>query len=93
MWFFCVELFLQKIAYYKHSASAHLKLALLEFLREANNEKNDYRLIQSVQEYIRNNHQNAELTNQEIAEQFNYHSYHINRLMKIHTKKTLEQWQ
>lgn len=26
----CVELFLQKIAYYKHSASAYLKLALLE---------------------------------------------------------------
>ena len=88
----CVDLFLQKIAYYKHSASAHLKLALLEFLREANSEKNDYRLIQSVQEYIRNNHQNAELTNQEIAVQFNYHSYHINRLMKIHTKKTLHDY-
>ena len=88
----CVELFLQKIAYYKHSASAHLKLALLELLREAHSEKNDYRLIQSVQEYIRNNYQNAELNNRQIAEQFNYHPYHINRLMKAHTKKTLHDY-
>ena len=86
------ELFLQKIAYYKHSASAYLKLALLALLREAHSEKNDYRLIQSVQEYIRNNYQNVELNNQEIAEQFNYHPYHINRLMKVHTKKTLHDY-
>lgn len=88
----CVELFLQKVAYYKHSASAHLKLALLECLREANNEKSDYRLIQRIQEYIRNNYQNTELTNQEIANKFGYHSYHINRLMKAHTKKTLHDY-
>ena len=88
----CVELFLQKIAYYKHSASAQLKLALIELLREANSEKNDYRLIQSVQEFIRNNYDNAELTNQEIADEFNYHPYHINRLMKAHTQKTLHDY-
>lgn len=88
----CVELFLQKIAYYKHSASAYLKLALLEFLRETNSEKNDYKLIQSVQEYIRNNYQNAELTNQEIANEFSYHPYHINRLMKTRTSKTLHDY-
>lgn len=88
----CVELFLQKIAYYKHSASAHLKLALLALLREVNREKNDYRLIQSVQEYIRNHYNNVEVNNQEIAEQFNYHPYHINRLMKAHTQKTLHEY-
>lgn len=88
----CVELFLQKVAYYKHSASAHLKLALLECLREANNEKSDYRLIQRIQEYIRNNYQNTELTNQEIANKFGYHSYHISRLMKAHTKNTLHDY-
>lgn len=88
----CVELFLQKIAYYKHSASAHLKLALLALLREYHSEKNDYRLILSVQEFIRNNYDKAELDNQEIAEQFNYHPYHINRLMKVYTKKTLHEY-
>ena len=88
----CVELFLQKIAYYKHSASAHLKLALIELLREYHSEKNDYKLIQSVQEYIRNHYDDAELNNQEIADEFNYHPYHINRLMKAHTQKTLHDY-
>jgi AraC-like DNA-binding protein len=88
----CVELFLQKIAYYKHSASAHLKLVLFELLRESYGEKSDYKLVESVQKFIRNNYQNAELNNQEIAEQFNYHPYHINRLMKAHTQKTLHDY-
>ncbi|MBQ8319309.1 MAG: helix-turn-helix transcriptional regulator [Clostridia bacterium] len=88
----CVELFLHKISYYKHSASAHLKLALLELLREYHSEKTEYRLVQSVQEFIRNNYQNAELDNSAIAAQFNYHSYHLNRLMKAHTDQTLHEY-
>ncbi|MBQ8658046.1 MAG: helix-turn-helix domain-containing protein [Clostridia bacterium] len=88
----CIQLFLHKVSYYKHSASAYLKLALLELLREYPSEKPDYKLIQSVQEFIRNNYQNAELDNSTIAEQFNYHSYHLNRLMKIHTKQTLHEY-
>lgn len=88
----CVDLFLKKISYYKYSASAHLKLALLDFLRETNGKQNDYRLIQSVQEYIRNNYKNVELTNQEIAHEFSYHPYHINRLMKTHTGKTMHNY-
>ena len=88
----CVELYLKKIAYYKHSASAHLKLALIELLYESHSEKNDYGLILSVQEFIRNNYDNAELDNQAIADEFNYHPYHINRLMKTHTKKTLHDY-
>lgn len=88
----CVEFFLQKVAYYKHLASAHLKLALFELLRELNSEKTDYKLIQSVQEYIRKNYHNADLDNQKIANQFSYHPYHINRLMKAQTKKTLHDY-
>lgn len=88
----CVEMFLRKIAYYKHSASAHLKVALFELLRASRSEETDYRLIESVQEFIRNNYQNPDLTNQEIANQFNYHPYHINRLMKTHTEKTLHDY-
>ena len=88
----CVNLFLQKIAYYKHSASARLKLVLFELLRDAHGEKSDYKLVQSVQEFIRNNYQDCELTNQSIGEKFNYHPYHINRLMKSHTQKTLHDY-
>ena len=85
----CVDLTLQKIAYYKHSASAHLKLALIELLREANNDKSDYKLISAVQTYVRENYSNAELDNQAIARHFGYHPYHVNRLMKLHAKQTL----
>lgn len=88
----CIKLFLQKIAYYKHSASALLKLVLIELLRQSQSEQDDYRLIQSVEEYIRNNYNNPDLSNSEIAEEFNYHPYHINRLMKAHTKKTLHNY-
>jgi len=85
----CVDAFLQKNPYYKHTASANLKLALLELLNEHKNEKSDYKLVQSVQDYIRTHYADAELDNQAIANEFNYHPYHINRLMKKHTNKTL----
>ena len=88
----CVEIFIKKIDYFKHSASAYLKLALIGLLSHFNSKKNDYRLIQSVQEFIRNNYHDTELNNVEIAKQFNYHPYHINRLMKVHTKKTLHDY-
>ena len=88
----CIELFLRKEHYYKHSASAHLKLALIALLKEYKNERSDYKLVQSVQEFIRNHYDDAELSNQTIADQFRYHPYHINRLMKAHTKKTLRDY-
>ena len=88
----CVQLFLEQVAYFKHLSSAHLKFALVSLLSEARGEKSDYRLIQSVQEYVRNNYQNPELTNFEIAQKFNYHPYHVSRLMKAHTSKTLRDY-
>ncbi len=88
----CVELFLSKTAYYQHSASAHLKLALIELLNDCKREHSDYRLIQSVQDYIRRNYQRTELNNKTVAAEFSYHPYHISRLMKQHTKKTLHEY-
>lgn len=88
----CIQLFLEKTNYYKHSASANLKLALIELLHEHRSERSDYKLVLDVQEFIHNHYTNAELTNKEIAEQFNYHPYHINRLMKRHAKKTLHDY-
>ena len=89
---YCVELFTQKTIYYKHLASAHLKIALIEFLRTVNNNENNYTLIEQVQEFVRNHYDDPELDNEIIATKFNYHSYHINRLMKIHTNKTLHNY-
>ena len=88
----CTEVVLHKTEFYKHFASAFLKLALINLLRYKGDKKGDYKLIKSVQEYIRSNYQNAELTNSDIANRFNYHPYHINRLMKAHTDKTLHDY-
>ncbi|MBO5240475.1 MAG: helix-turn-helix domain-containing protein [Clostridia bacterium] len=83
----CVELFLQRPPYYAEEASARAKIALLEILREQIN--GEYPLVQSVIEYIRENYATAELSNQTIADHFHYHPYHLNRIMKASTKKTL----
>jgi len=85
----CIHLFLRKDTYYKFSTSAYLKLALVQLLREKNGEKSDYKLVENVLEYIRENYANCELDNEAIAAQFNYHSYHLNKLIKHHTKRTL----
>ena len=87
----CVEAFLQKTVYYKHFASAKLKLALFGMLSSSNEASGGERLVQEVQEFIRENYQNAELSNGEIAAAFNYHPYHLNRLIKAKTQKTLHE--
>ncbi len=88
----CIELYLRKEPYYKYSASAQVKLALVSLLKESKNERSDYKLVQSIQEFIRNNYHDPELNNETIAMQFRYHSYHLNRLMKAHTNKTLREY-
>lgn len=85
----CAELFLKKLDYFRHSASAHLKLALIELLCESKGKHSGYKLIRSIGEYVRSNYRDPDLTNNSIAEVFNYHPYHLNRLMRAHTGKTL----
>ncbi|MBR2322859.1 MAG: helix-turn-helix domain-containing protein [Clostridia bacterium] len=83
----CVDLFLQKTTYYQEESSARAKQALLELLRES--EIGEYPLVQNVIDYIRENYHLPELSNDMIAENFNYHPYHLNRIVKAYTQKTL----
>lgn len=88
----CTDVFLRKEPYHRQTASASVKLALIEILRERENESNDYKLVQSVIEYIRDNYSLAELSNQTIADEFHYHPYHLSRIMKTYTQKTLHSY-
>ena len=88
----CIELFLRKNEYYRQSASAHLKLALIELLRESSDKRSDHALVHKIQDYIKNNYHNSELSNTAIADNFSYHPYHLNRLMKEHAGKTLHDY-
>ena len=83
----CVDLFMQKTPYYREESSARVKQALLELLRE--NEIGEYPLVQKVIDYVKENYASIELNNQTIASNFNYHPYHLNRLIKAYTQKTL----
>ncbi len=85
----CVELFLEKDTYYAHRGSAVLKEMLFEMLQGHAGEDGGYALCRSVSEYIRDHFSDTSLTNEEIAGQFHYHPYHLSRLMKLHTGKTL----
>ena len=86
------ELFLSKTAYYQHNASAYLKLSLLEIFDGKRLNKGDFKLVESIQEYIRRNYQNAGLSNESIAKAFSYHPYYVSRVMKECTKKTMHEY-
>ena len=85
----CVTAFLQKTTYFKHYSSANLKLALVKLLLENDNENPELSLVRAIESYIRNHYNDAELNNETIAEEFNYHPYHLNRLMKKHSGVTM----
>ncbi len=85
----CVDLFLQREPYFSEMASAILKRTLLELLRGQKNETPGYALARSVTAFIRENFSDVELSNTAIAEQFNYHPYHLSRIMKQFTGQTL----
>jgi AraC-like DNA-binding protein len=87
-----VELFLRKEPYYAHTASANLKLILIETLKDYKNDSPENRLAQSVIEYVQENYAQSDLSNETIAEHFHYHPYHLNRVLKAVTKKTLHNY-
>lgn len=87
----CTEGFLKQAPYYAETASANLKLMLFEVLQDHQDSAGDA-LARSVSEYIRENYNMPELSNQMIAEHFNYHPYHLGRIMKAYTKQSLHSY-
>lgn len=85
----CTENFMLKGSFYRESSSALLKLCLLELLRK-NSLKSSYSgLCENVIAYIYENHASQGLANDVIAEEFNYHPYHLNHIVKGETGKSL----
>ncbi len=88
----CIDVFSSKDAYYSAIASANLKLCLIDVLCDYQNSSPGGTLVNNVREYIKNNFADANLTNEKIATQFNYHPYHLSRIMKSVTGKTLHSY-
>ncbi len=85
----CTENFLSKGNFYRESSSALLKLCLLELLRKNSTGSNYSKLCENVINYIYENYANQTLTNAVIAEEFNYHPYHLNHIVREETGKSL----
>lgn len=84
----CTDAFLQKEEYYQEIASANLKLCLSELAKTAPM-RGGSDLVNRVRSYIREHYEDVSLTNGVIAEHFSYHPYHLNRLMKEATGRSL----
>ena len=87
----CVEEFITKTNYYRESASARVRAFLIELLREESAGGHSA-LVSSVIEYIKQHHADTGMTNTDIAARFSYHPYHLSRVMKAATGRTLNQY-
>jgi len=88
----CSEKFLIKSTYYREEASALLKLCLLEIIRPTSLGGELSVLCEKVLEYIHENYSQSSLTNSTVASYFGYHPYHLSRMIKQETGKTLHQY-
>lgn len=88
----CNEKFLIKSTYYREEASALLKLCLLEMIRPTALSGELSVLCERVLEYIHRNYSDSSLTNSAVAEHFGYHPYHLSRIIKQETGKTLHRY-
>lgn len=87
----CVNSFIIKNAFYRENASALLKLSILEILKDTSKASHS-KLCKDVLSYIRDNYNISNLTNESIAAKFNYHPYHLSKIIKEETGKTLHQF-
>ncbi len=84
--------FLKKPLFYRERASAMLKLCLLELVQKNTMNSPYSQLCESVLSYIHENYADPTLTNEIIAKKFNYHPYHLSRIIRQETGRTLHQY-
>lgn len=87
-----IEFFLRKTPYYAETSSANVKYCLIELLKTAAPQKESYRLVRDVLDYIHENCALTEMNNECIGALFNYHPYYLSSLIKQATGKSLHQY-
>ena len=85
------ENFMGKSVFYREESSALLKLCLIELIKKTKESKHS-KLCESVMEFIRENYADSSVTNAVIAEKFSYHPYHLSRIMKEETGKSIHKY-
>jgi len=87
----CIDNFILKKPFYLESSSALLKLCLISLMGQ-HDDLSRSELCESVLSYIRQQYSDAALTNGAIAENFSYHPFHLSRLIKRETGKSLHEY-
>lgn len=86
----CTEAFNARANHYRERASAMLKLCLLELA--SGDSLRHTELGKRILEYIHEHYERSTLTNEEIATAFNYHPYHVGRIVKKETGLSLKSY-
>ncbi len=87
----CTENFIIKDSLYRETSSSILKMCLLEIIKESSKLSHS-KLCEDILSYIYENYSDSSLTNESIAGKFYHHPYHLSRLIKHETGKTLHQY-
>jgi len=84
----CCEEFLLQGPLYRETASALLKLCLLEMVKSHEQDKDSSKIL-PILDYIHKNYADPALTNETIAALFHYHPYYLSQLIRQHTGQPL----
>ncbi len=87
----CTENFIIKDLLYREISSSILKMCLLEIIKESSKSSHS-KLCEDILSYVHENYSDTSLTNESIAKRFYHHPYHLSRLIKQETGKTLHQY-
>jgi len=87
----CTENFIVKDSLYRETSSSILKMCLLEIIKESSKSSHS-KLCEDILSYVHKNYSDSALTNESIAQRFYHHPYHLSRLIKQETGKTLHQY-
>lgn len=87
----CTESFIKKPPLYRERSSALLKLCLLDFIQETAEKSAHSDICEQVLLYIHQNYADQSITNSDISQKFGYHPYHLSRILKQETGRTLHQ--
>lgn len=87
----CCEEFLLHNPMYRETASALLKLCLIDIIKNVENNQDNDR-IHPIINYIHENYFDTSLSNESIAELFNYHPYYLSQMVREHTGLSLHQY-
>ncbi len=88
----CIYKFLTKEHLYHLSASAMLKLCLIDMIKNSHIDVGINTIIKEVVNYINENFSNPLLSNEMIADEFGYHPHYLSSLFKKVMGKTLHQY-